>query len=216
MTTSTRSRKQPPDHLLNLKEAEELLQPFKPLLEECIQHGWDSWSTDYSHKHHLLSSRARAAIVFDEIVFSAEQRFSGLPGVSFERRQNSFLLYIGNDVVLRFKKIRKNGKCNSIDTRQQVLFRMQMELPGMETGTLLHAGYALDDLQRTIVKKMIVCQFANQVLWTIDLLTEVGGAIENMPLPPPIPPKGPRWELKREPELDSQKDKKKREIGRKE
>src|SRR6266481_5837995 len=99
MRASTGSRRRPPDHLLSLKEAEDLLQPVKPLLEECIRHGWDAWSADYKHKQHVLSPRSRAAIVFDEIVFHAEQNFSGMSGINFERRHNSFLLYIGSDAV---------------------------------------------------------------------------------------------------------------------
>jgi hypothetical protein len=198
----------PPKHLLTLKEGEEKLQPYKNLLEECIQHGWDSWEQDYKHKHHLLSTRARAAIVFDEIIFHAESRFSGLPGVTFQRRHNTFLLHIGDDVVVRFKKIGRNGKCSSIDTRQQVLFSLQMQLPGMEKGTMLHAGYTLDDLQQQVVRKLIVCQFSNRVLWTINLAAEMGSVVENMPIaspPAPQQPKQPRFAAKSEGEKQKSK-----------
>src|SRR5579863_4797093 len=87
--------RKPPNHILSLKEAEERLEPYKSLLDDCIQHGWDAWNQDYVHKHHILRPRARAAIVFDEIVFKAQELFPPLPGVKFEPRNNSFLLYIG-------------------------------------------------------------------------------------------------------------------------
>jgi hypothetical protein len=190
----------PPAHLLTMQDAEERLKPYKELLEACIQHGWDEWNAFYAQKHHVLDPRARAAIVFAEIVALAEHKFCDLEGVSFKRRQNSFLLFIGDDIIIRFKKIRKNGACSSIDTRQQMLFSAQMNLPGIETGTILHAGYALDDLQREIARKLVVCQFKNQVLWTISLTGNAGessGKIEILPTPstPPIPT-GPRWESK--------------------
>src|SRR6185437_741342 len=141
--------------------------------------------------------------VFYEIVARAEEMFSGLGDVRFERRSNSFLLYIGDDIILRFKKIKKNGRCSSIGTRQQMMFEAQMmpqmKLPGMEVGTMLHAGYALDDLQREIERKLVVCQFKNQVVWTISLVAEAGensGRTVIMPPPSPRSPQTPRWESK--------------------
>lgn len=144
-----------------------------------------------------LGFRARAAIVFCHIVDHAEKKFAGIDDVKFERMQNSFLLYIGEDIVLRFKKLKKNGRCSSIATRQQMLFKAQMELPGMESGTLLHAGYSLDIIQQEILQKLVVCQFKNRVLWAIELPTAGGGAVEVMPAPStPEPPKKDRWTAK--------------------
>ncbi len=202
----------PPDHLLTLKEAEEKLQHFKRLLEECIQHGWDAWKEDYKHKHHLLRPRTRASIVFDEIVDYAEKLFAGMDGVTFRRMNNSFLLYIGNDIVIRFKKIKKDGRCSSIQTHQQYLFKAQMELPWVEKGTMLHAGYALDDLQLDITRKLVVCQFENRVLWTIDLTSKDETGAEPMPTPAPEPQKGPRWEIS--PEEQKKEEKKEKSVAK--
>jgi hypothetical protein len=189
----------PPKHLLSWEDAEECINPFAQLLAECIQYGWDQYKSFYASKHRILDARARAAIVFSEIVCRAQEKFSGIEGVKFERKNNSFLLYIGEQIILRFKKLRKNGRCSSIDTRQQMLFKAQMELPGMEAGTLLHAGYLLDVLQQDVQQKLVVCQFKNRVLWTIELPTAGGGTIEIMPAPAtPEPPKTGRWESKTE------------------
>jgi hypothetical protein len=209
--------KKPPKHLLTSKEAEEQLQPYKSLLEECIQHGWDAWEKDYKHKRHILSARSRSAIVFDEIVFHAESKFAGLAGVTPKRHRNTFLLYIGNTIVIRFKKMGKNGKCSSIATRQQVLFQLQIELPGMEKGTMLQAGYSLDDMQHHVVRKMIACQFSNRVLWTIDLVSDEREKVSTIPpAPTPEPSKGPRFAVKPEAEKESQKRKPKKRSAEKE
>jgi hypothetical protein len=187
----------PPKHLLTWEEAEDRLSPYSTILAACIQHGWDMWKDFYAPQHLILDARARAAIVFCHIVDCAEKKFTGLDGVKFTRRNNSFMLYIGDDIVLRFKKLRKNGRCSSIATRQQMLFKAQMELPGMESGTLLHAGYSLDIIQHDILQKLVVCQFKNRVLWTIELPTADGGTIEVMPAPSmPEPPTKDRWTAK--------------------
>src|SRR5882724_5218264 len=79
---------EPPKHLLTLDEAEERLKPHVTRLDNCIQAGWDAWNKDYAHKHHILRARARAAVVFDEIVASAEREFAEVGAVQFKRQSN--------------------------------------------------------------------------------------------------------------------------------
>ncbi|MHB8542042.1 MAG: hypothetical protein ACYDCD_14050 [Candidatus Acidiferrales bacterium] len=204
----------PPNHLLTLEQGEDQLQPYLELLAECIQHGWDAWEKDYAHKQHILTARSRSAIVFDEIVSRAQSTFSGLPGVNFQRARNTFLLYLGDNIVIRFKKIGKNGKCSSIETRQQVLFKLQIQLPGMENGTMLHAGYALDDLQQRIIRKSVVCQFSNRILWAIELPVEPTGNVETIPfVPTPEAPQGKRFAAKSD-ERSKKKKLKERAAGK--
>jgi hypothetical protein len=189
-----------PDRLLTVEEAEELLKPYVELLNRCIQHGWDAYQNDYATKHHLLSARSRATIVFDEIIARAEQEFNGIDGVKFVRKSNSFMLYIGDKATVRFKKIRKSGRCSNIDTRQQVLFKAQAQfrLPGMLEGTLLHAGYLLNDIERDIRRKMVVCQLNNRVLWQFELRSEAAAqpVITMQPKPQPPQPQKPRFVVK--------------------
>jgi hypothetical protein len=190
----------PPEHVLSLEEAEEIIKPYKDRLDKCIQEGWDAWKNDYASKHHVLSPRARAAIVFDEIVWRAQQEFAAMPDVIFRRHSNSFMMYIGESVSLRFKKLLKNGRCSAIDTRQQMLFKAQaqLRLPTMLHGTLVNAGYVLDDLQREIQRKMVVCQFKNRVLWQFALEGDAVPVLELTPAPTPTEPPKPQYEIKPE------------------
>jgi hypothetical protein len=89
---------------------------------------------------------------------------------------------------------------------------MQIELPGMERGTMLQAGYVLDDLQNRLVRKLVTCEFSNRVLWTYELMHEASAPIVEMPqAPTPAPPKE-RFEPKPEavPETEKEKQKHKR------
>ena len=173
-----------PTHLVSAEEAEAILQPYLDRLNECIQHGWNAWQSDYQSKHRILGSRARAAIVYDEIVAKAMELFEGQPDTHFERTSSSFLLYFGDKLIVRFKKIRKDGRSSNVPTRQQNLFNLQIELPGMESGTIVHAGYELDQIQQDIKKKAVVCQYRGSVLWTIGL----SGGAELIAVPSPTPP----------------------------
>jgi hypothetical protein len=71
------------------------------------------------------NTRARAAIIFDEIAFRALEEFPTGPGLKAVRTPSTLMLYIGDSITLRFKKIRKNGRCSNILTKQQILFRLK-------------------------------------------------------------------------------------------
>jgi len=193
-----------PEHLVSLEEAEAVLAPYRERLERCIQHGWNVWKSDYSHKHHILTARSRAAIVFDEIAARALEEFPEGPDLKVRRSASSFMLYIGDSIILRFKKIKKNGWCSNILTRQQILFRSQVQLtlPTMQKGTLVHAGYLLDDLQQEILQKSVVCQLNNSVIWRMELSSEAVATVEIMPTPTPqTPPSTPTPRYEPKPEL---------------
>jgi hypothetical protein len=206
----------PPKHLLTLQKAQELFEPYKVLLAECIQYGWDQWASFYKPKHSVLNPRARANIVYSEIVAKVAEKFHGLPGVVFKPFRSFFLLYIGDQISVRFKKFNRHGRCSSVRTRQQYLFNMQMEIPGMEKGTMFNAGYALDEVQQNVVKKAIVCEFGNRVLYQINLLADVNAAIELTPAPQPQTPpetQKSRFEINPQTEPGTEQVKKRKRKG---
>jgi hypothetical protein len=210
MGNSNGSPQQPPNHVLTLEKAEELFQPYKALLAECIQLAWDTWRDFYKSRHHILRSRSRACIVYDEIVFNVGQKFAGLPDVVFKPFRSMFLLYIGKSITVRFKKFNKYGRCSNVKTRQQYLFGLQLQIPGMESGTMFQAGYMLDEVEQNIVTKALVCEFGNRVLYSIALLSGINAVIEITPDPKPQPTKTERFEVRPEALPESEKEKKKR------
>jgi hypothetical protein len=171
----------PTPSLLSKEQALALLQPYLKILNQCIDDGWSAWKTHYSHRSHILDGRPRAAIVYAEIVNRALEVFQGLEGVKIVRHPGSLMIYIGDDITIRFKKIRKDGRCSNIKTVTQIRFLAQLQLPGMVDGTLVHAGYQLDDLQQNVVRKAIVCQLYEKVLWDIEL---TGVRAEMVTMPP--------------------------------
>ncbi len=202
---------EPPKHLLTSKEGDQRLETHKTRLDKCIRGGWDAYTVQYGHRHHVLCPRSRASIVFDEIVNLALSEFSEVPGVFPKRQNNSFLLYIGDDIVLRFKKVDKDGRCRSIPTRQQNLFELQTSLPGMSKGTMLHAGYMLDELQQNLMGTAVVCQFKKQVLWAINLSEGEDTKVQPMVVSPtPQSPKPSRFESK----LGTEKKTKNKKTGK--
>jgi hypothetical protein len=204
----------PPKHVLAFQQAQDLFEPYKSLLAECIQYAWDQWVTFYQPKHYLLQNRSRANIIYDEIVARVAEKFNGLPNVVFKKSRGLFWLYFGDQISVRFKKLSKDGRCHNIKTRQQYMFSLQLEIPGMEKGSLFNAGYEVDSIGN-LVRKAIVCPFGNRVLYQIALLTEANAPIEIPENPQPKTPKTPktsRFEINPQalPESEQVKKRKKR------
>lgn len=175
--------------LIPRERAESILQPYMDLLNKCIDEGWKAWITEYRDKHHILDARARAAIVFCEITHRARVAFSSIPNVKVVSQRGSLTIFIGDEITLRFKKIKRNGRCSNIMTKTQTLFLAQLSLPGILDGTLVHAGYALDELQREIALKAVVCQLDKQVIWRITIK---GPQADLISLPPTGTPSTPQ------------------------
>ena len=171
--------------LLSVEDAKVILDPHLQKLQECITGGWDAWHRDYGHRHHVLCSRTRASIVYDEIRHLAEKKFTDCEGTRVIPKRGFFLLYIGDEIVLRFKKLDKRGLTRNLPTRQQRLFEAQRSIKGILPGTYLNAGYQLDDLQQLIHRTMVSCQHQRSIQWTIEL-SEIGeacGGVNSMPDP---------------------------------
>ena len=99
----------------------------------------DERLTFYAAKHHVLDTRARAAIVHCHIVDRAMELFREVPGVVPGRKQGVFRLFVGAGIALRFKKAKKDGTTSNISTRQQRLIDLQMTIPGVLLNTMLSA-----------------------------------------------------------------------------
>jgi hypothetical protein len=170
--------------LLSREGALNLLEPYLEILNQCIDGGWSAWKKDYAHKSHILDARSRAAIVYAEIFHQALKSFQGLPGVKILQRPGSLMVYIGDEITLRFKKMKRSGRCSNIRTGIQRRLLAQLQLPGMLDGTLVHAGYELDDLQQNVIRKAVVCQLGKEILWDIEI---TGASAELVSMPPVVP-----------------------------
>lgn len=202
-----------PHYVLSAEEAEERIGPFRERLNQCIREAWDAWQGDYKQKHHILSNRTRAAIVFDEIKARALVSFAGIDGCVLSPSSTTLMLYIGDDIALRFKKMRKDGRSSNIKTKTQRLFDLQLGIPGIKPGTLVHAGYMLDDVGQNIVSTLVVCQFRARVVWSLELANSDGELYEFVPTPEPVEPITPRWELTNEKQAEAQKAEEKEQAG---
>jgi hypothetical protein len=173
--------------MLTKPQAENVLRPHCTVLKRVLDGGFKAWHEHYKHRHPILDSRARAAIVYCEIVDLAKALFADCSDVKIVRKGAMYLFYIADDIVLRFKKLR-NGKPSNIRTKQQRIFQRQSSIPGFLPGTIVSAGYELDQLEQTIEKTLVVAQLNGKSVWSLDLnVGEDEGKITVMPTVPKEP-----------------------------
>lgn len=177
--------------VLSSDEAKRQLQPYFEKFIECINGAWKQW-IEYPLRH-TLDNRARASFIYAATVYRAKATFSGLePFLKFTSTGNSFFLYVGDHVKLRFKKLCADGTYSNLMTRRQIALQLQQNIPGMLPGTYLTVGYKLDKLQQNIQERMVTLQVNNTIKYFIDLDEEVAsgdsGKITPMsPAPSPSP-----------------------------
>lgn len=178
--------------MLKKAEALETLGVHLPTLRRCLHGGWRAWKEHYTARHHVLDARARAAIVYCEIIHRAKELFAEDNNVKIVQRRWMYLLFFGDDIVLRFKKLRKR-KPSNVKTKQQLLLDLQQPLPTILPNTNIIAGYELDPLQQAVESTLVVARLDGEEKWSIDLNLEEGaaeGKIEMMS-PQPQEPRRP-------------------------
>ena len=181
--------------LLTADEASEVLSPHRQALQGCIHNGWQRWRT-LVDKHGelavIVSSRTRAALVYDFIRHEALRAFNETPDVTVSEERSFLLLTFNQKIVLRFKKFRdKSLKTTSSPTKQAQEYANQV-LPGMEALTHLVAGYLPDELGLTLDKTAITCTLGTDLRWVIELDLGIddgtaGTPVDTLPLPPTQP-----------------------------
>ncbi len=163
--------------MLTKLEAENALKPHISKIGQSLDGGWKAWHAHYKPRHPILDARARAAIVYCEIIALAKELFTNDADVKIVKRGLTYLIYVGDHIILRFKKSR-NGKPSNIRTGQQVLFQQQT-FETMFPSTLVSACYELDNLEQTIESLIVIAQMNGKSVWSLDISIGEAGADEN-------------------------------------
>jgi hypothetical protein len=180
-------------HVLSAEDAKTLLKPYLDLTRDCITGGWQAWKKFSEVAPDLvapLSKRSRASFVYDHIAFAVQSKFDGLNAVSVRDKGGFLTLEIEGDeanALLRFKKLDGKMRGRNYQTRQQVLFTLQLTLPGWPAdATRLVAGYQLDTPEVDIDQLLITCPIGRKVEWYFGI-DEGEGKVVQIPSAPSAP-----------------------------
>jgi hypothetical protein len=175
--------------LLSKESAEAaLLKPYLEIIRECIKSGWDAWKSlgsRVTELHAPLSKRTRASFVYDYIVYQIKSRFHKHPKVGLVEKRGFLTLEIDGGIdaraVLRIKKLDVKNRARNYPTTQQVLFSLQLNLPGWpKDASRLIAGYKLDLTETEIQEYLVTLPLGSNVEWFFEI-TEGERKVTEMP-----------------------------------
>lgn len=157
-------------------EAKIILDPYKTRLRECVTHAWKDYESQYGPMRHIHTPRTRANIVHDHMVHHAKRLFESDTDVSMYEVKGLFLVEIGGQLHVRFKKLDEDKRHHNYPTPQNLEFWEQLFLPGMPHLIRLVAGYELNDLQTDINAVYITCPNGSCNAWYFELENEIAQA----------------------------------------
>jgi hypothetical protein len=147
-----------------------LITPYLEQIRQCIGLAWQDYNAECEGIRHKTTATTRAAIVRDNMVYHVKRLFSDIQGVDCFQRGQLFLLIIGNQVCIKFKKLGGNMKPRYIPTQQALSYMEQVEIPGIPQASRWVAGYRLDELQTGIKNILLIYPMgAKSIPWYLEL-----------------------------------------------
>jgi len=129
------------------EEVLQLIEPYKLKLNSCFEKAISNYKLDHldSGLSHKYSTRTIANIIRDYIISEVKSKFFNEIGIHIYDKKGLFLLLIGDEVIVKFKKLNEKKLASGIKTKQLLLFVNQKEqLLFNDLRTNLHAGYIAD------------------------------------------------------------------------
>lgn len=150
-------------------EARQVLEPHFSTFGQVLRDAWAEWERVPVEQRSKLNSRARANCLYDFIVHYAKLHFADVPSVMPFERRGLFLLGFSGRLTIRFKKLGAGNKTSNVQTKQQVDFNLQIDLPGIPKAFRLTVGYVLDAAQTSIKDVLVTHQTGRRLAWDISI-----------------------------------------------
>jgi hypothetical protein len=160
--------------MMGRETARDLLLPYaEDYLLPAIQVGIDAMTALKPKQRRPLQKRTLANMLNDYVVDDAVSRLHDVKGVDIDTDLGFTTFTINREVVLRIKKINKDGKYSNYPTKQQINLLYQRMLPGIDPMTQVIFGYRLDDLWREIKQVSFVCWNGDRRHWEIPVADDL-------------------------------------------
>jgi hypothetical protein len=194
------------------EHVEKAIAPFAASLRECIDYGYEKWMEFGERAGDLrapLDGRARACFINRHIVAKVSAVFADNNAVRVvDVRGFVELVLLKSRLILRFKKLDKNGLSRNILTSAQRLwFEEHAKLPHMpERAVKLIAGYVLDDITANLSRVLVTMPNGpSSVMFKIELPETGGATLLEIPRTPQNP-KAPNVRSRKRKTDESDKD----------
>lgn len=149
--------------------ADSVLQPHYPGFQGIIQGAWRDYLDLPDKTRAQFSPTVRANCVHSFMIFRARAYFMRIPKAYETNSYGQILFGINGQILIRFKKLRKNGRSSNYPTDHAVDFAAQMNLPGIEPAARVTVGYILNRTQTEIVAILVTYCIGKRIEWVIEI-----------------------------------------------
>jgi hypothetical protein len=162
--------------------ADGILQPHYSGFQSIVQGAWADYKNLPDKDRAQFSPTARANCVHSFMVFRARAYFMRIPKAYETASFGQILFGINGQVLIRFKKLKKNRMPSNYPTTHAVDFAAQLNLPGIEPAARVTVGYILNKNQTEIIAILVTYIVGKTIVWTIDI-DEPGSQVNVVPYP---------------------------------
>jgi len=104
-------------------DAISILKPFFSDFRQCVESGFSTCLTEYKPYTHLYARRTKASLVYDHIIDEARKTFADKNNINIIETNGLFLIDVGGEILIRFKKFNTDLRSSNFPTKQQLCFK---------------------------------------------------------------------------------------------
>ena len=133
-----------PPMLVSVDALPDTLRQHLPSLHACVKAALTDFVAAHRDRRADYTSRTEASLIHDYMVKHAKAQFPG----SWTRKHNLFLIRVGQDYLVKLKRLDHHFHASRIPTHLSLKFEDQQQLPLFDDldRTHLHLGYQVDPL----------------------------------------------------------------------
>lgn len=159
------------------EEAEKILTPYFPHINESIQKGFmdykDMITFDTFSKRRIIgfNARTKATMIQNLIIERIKETFADVKGVTVKDFKGVFGLHFKNQIFIRFNKFNSKLEPSRARTKQRIRFENQQTvIPGFPRKPLfLYAGYTFAPSLTGIGSIYISCRIKGKQEWIMEI-----------------------------------------------
>ena len=157
------------DQLIAMEAVDPILSLLYGITEDAVSFYFSDAYSDAARADH--DDRAMASCIYSHAEKSMLRASDEIRGLHPINLRGFFVLNYHDRVLLRFKKVKPNGKHRNYQTKQQQDYDDQMLFPEFpEAARRLTVGYHLDDLQSSLERIMIARPIGRNIFWTAQVM----------------------------------------------
>lgn len=157
----------------------DVLKPYHAIFADASRAAMKQWlEIPPAQRAALDHPRAFANVVWSLFRNEATVRFSGLSGLTLTHKYNTLGIIVKNKLMLRFKRVNRQGRSRNFPTQASLRFYAQFELPGIPASCpRAEIGWREDDVRLGLTELSIVMRNGKHLAWRYSILEEGGTSV---------------------------------------